>query len=143
LGTYGIGVLFIIMTGDLDYPSNVFPYLISICILVFTTVILFSRVIAVPKEIAQESPQGQPKIAVFRVIFMAVFCILYVVLIPYAGFYFTSAIFLLTLFLCADPKNFSFRLLMNAAGLTIVVLLIVYLVFSYALNVPIPKGLFI
>jgi len=141
LATYIIGVVFIVMTGDLDYPSNVFPYLVSITILVFTTVIFLTRVVSGPRgKPPGSAPDDSSKVAVLRVFLTAVVCVVYVILIPYGGFYFTSTVFLLALFLGADPKNFSYGLLMKASGLTAAVLLTVYLVFTFFLNVPTPRG---
>jgi hypothetical protein len=143
LAACAIAVGFIVMTADINYPSNVFPYLVSICILFFATIVFFTRVLSVAKAYKQEPDHnGRAKFHLLRTLLISVVSSLYVIFIPIGGFYFTSTIFLIMLFLIAHPKSLSLGLIFKASGVTIIVLLIVFFVFNYFLNVPTPKGLF-
>jgi hypothetical protein len=144
LVSYVIASGFIAMTTDISYPSNVFPYIVSISILIFTTIVFFTQVIREVREDTKGSNTTEsPKGALLKTLFIASISIIYAICIPYGGFYFTSTIFLIIIFIIAHPKRLSLHLMIKATSVTILVLLIVFFVFNYFLNVPTPKGLLI
>lgn len=144
LGMYFIGLLFIAMSTRLNYPSNVFPYLVSTAILVFTTVIFLTQVAwPAPHAEGEASASGQGGISVPRVILMAGASIVYAVLMPLVGFYTVSFIFLVVLFTVTQLDRFNGRLLGASVGLSLAILLVIYVAFSLLLSVPTPRGLVI
>lgn len=144
LGMYFISLLFIVMASQLRYPSNVWPYLTCIAILVFTTVIFSTQVLLPGRKVEGESQgHGEQNLSISRVVLMAVASIGYAALMEIVGFYATSFIFLVVLFNLAQLEQMSWKMFGKTVGLSLVVLAVIYVAFNMLLSVPTPTGLLI
>lgn len=144
LAMYSLSILFLVMASRLRYPSNVWPYLICIAILAFTTVIFITQVLLTgPKKVKERVEKPGAKLPLGRLGLMATGSLIYAALMDYVGFYTVSFIFLIALFNLTQLEHRSWTLFAKTVGLSLVILGAIYIVFNILLSVPTPTGLLI
>jgi hypothetical protein len=85
--------------------------------------------------------EGVEKIARGRVAAIAASSVIYALVIPFAGFYASSAAFLFIVSWAFAERGKGVRGWIRPAFFTLIMVVAVYLVFQYALSVPTPEGL--
>ncbi len=131
--------IFLAETTKLDYPSNVFPYLLVALIAIFALTILGQTLIA--RRLSDDGGKvrvGNPG----KVVTIVITSLIYIAVIEEIGYYFTTGIYLLLLAFVLPPKEMPVRKkVVNAIILSVMVILLIFGVFEIALQVPTPKGM--
>jgi len=133
------GVVFLYQAYGMSYPSKVFPVAVCVMIILLNAVIVLRGILwpgAIKNEVASFFPS-------FRAIVVMVTAVVYVGLINFLGFYFSSFFCILFISMVTTNDPVTVRSLVVTVLADVVFLTVVYLVFSYTLNSTVPTGLFI
>jgi hypothetical protein len=133
------GAVFLYQAYGMSYPSKVFPVAVCVMIILLNAVIVLREILwsrAIKNEVAAFLPS-------FRAIVVMVTAVVYVGLINFLGFYFSSFFCILFISMVTTNDPVTVRSLVVTVLADVVFLAVVYLVFSYTLNSTVPTGLFI
>jgi hypothetical protein len=133
-------IIFYLALGEVPPPSNIYPltlvYLLAFLILVMLLVNLFFTT-------AEATARPFVNIRKRRVIGVAASCICFIIGIPYLGFYFSSTVFLFLFTWLLGGMSKKAKDILTSAGVSLVVMVIIYLGFNLFLKVPTPRGIFL
>lgn len=129
------GIVFFVLAMKFDKPLNpfdsgasVFPMLISACLFLLSAGLVFV-------EFRRLNLQERIKVKRLGPIMLsAVLMILYVIAIPFAGYYLATLVFLPAMMLSAGESRWKWLIIITA-----MVLLFNYIAFERLLGVPLPK----
>ncbi|MCA0174556.1 tripartite tricarboxylate transporter TctB family protein [Bacillus sp. RAR_GA_16] len=138
----GISFVFYINTRTLTPPADIFP---KVVITIFTVlgVILLLKAIFYKKYNNETDGDDQEKIDAKRRWLSIIGLFAYIIMIPFFGFYITSAIYLTFVSISLNDKKFSYTSLLKPIIVSSLVMFVLYGTFSVFLKVPIPGGMFI
>jgi hypothetical protein len=132
-------VIFYLALGEVAPPSHIYPltliYLMAFLLLVMLAINLF-----IPGAAATEKPFA--KTQRLKVLGVALASVIYVVSIQQLGFYFTSVIFLFLFAWILGGRSKKAKDILTSAGVSLLVMGLIYLGFDVFLKVPTPTGIF-
>lgn len=136
-----VALAFQMQTGNLEGISLYFPRMLLIFITVLSLGLLGNALITIRKE--QREADDEP-VSWLRVGFISAGSIAYVAVIPLAGFYPASAVFLFVMaWLLRDRSHATLKVVLAASLFTIVLCFAVWGGFTMLLDVPTPESIFL
>lgn len=136
-----VALAFQMQTGNLEGISLYFPRMLLIFITVLSLGLLGNALITIRKE--QREADDEP-VSWLRVGFISAGSIAYVAVIPLAGFYPASAVFLFVMaWLLRDRSHATLKVVLAASLFTIVLCFAVWGGFTILLDVPTPESIFL
>jgi putative tricarboxylic transport membrane protein len=125
-----------------DLQSAVLPRVCALLMIVFAIVIL-TRGIRLKASGQIQKPEGTPKMEVFHVAGSALLAVVYVSLIPAAGFFVTTFLVFCSISFLLVPKQPFRRKFSIIIGMALAVCIAYYIIFQNIFNVPFPTGFLI
>lgn len=133
-------MIFYLASRDITPPSHVYPLTI-IYLLGFLVVAMLVINLFIPGAAATVKPFANTK--KLRLMGVAVSSVVYIVSIQQLGFYFTSVIYLFLFTWILGGRSKKARDILTSAGVSLAVMILIYLGFNLFLKVPTPAGIFI
>lgn len=126
-----------VQVGDLSLESRFFPRVASVILIILNLINLFKHV--------KQGPQDKifAKVRLGRLITMAIGIILYLTIMIYVGFVFSSLLFMIFFmwYLNEERKNNGVKILLKSVFLSLFVVGLFYGMFHYLFMIPLPEGL--
>jgi len=122
--------------GDLLVGPRFFPYLLTISMIVFCIVSIFTDIRKEKRKEDKDKIDSMSPVAILRILITISSIVAWLLLVPILGYLITTTLFMMVIMLILKRRNILQVIIISA-----LFTLLSYYVFQQGLNVPLPRGI--